>query len=76
MLVKLGKIKNPYFDPSQAVTFTSCLHVDARTMIARLAGQPYQRAGATKRGASRPQQNLPSDSDDTRLEALDLSLGE
>lgn len=77
LLVKLGKLKNPYFDPSQAVTFTSCyLSSRTKTFIERLAGKPYQRAGATARGQSRPPQNLPSDGDDTRLESGDLPLGE
>ncbi len=70
LLVKLGKLKNPYFDPSQAMTFTSCyLSSRTRNMIHRLSGKPYQRAGATNRGDSRPPQNLPGDQESTPLEA-------
>ncbi len=72
LLVKLGKLKNPYFDPSQAMMFTSCyLSSRTRNMIHRLSGKPYQRAGATTRGSSRPDQNLPSEQDSTKLEASD-----
>ncbi len=59
-LVKLGKLRNPYFDPTQAVPFTSCyLSWRTRTLIQRLFGQPYNVAGPTHRGAARPTQNLP-----------------
>jgi uncharacterized protein (DUF362 family) len=72
LLVKLGKLKNPYFDPSQAMMFTSCyLSSRTRNMIHRLSGKPYQRAGATNRGGSRPDQNLPGEQDSTQLEAAD-----
>lgn len=60
LLVKLGKLKNPYFDPSMAVSFTSCyLSSKTKNMISRLSGEPYQVAGPTQRGKSRPEQNLP-----------------
>lgn len=60
LLVKLGKLKNPYFDPSNAVAFTSCyLSSRTRTLMGRLAGQKYQVAGPTHRGNARPAQNLP-----------------
>lgn len=77
LLVKLGKLKNPYFEPSQAVTFTSCyMSSRTRTLIQRLAGKPYQRPGATPRGASRPPQNLPQDGDSKALEAEAKAPGE
>jgi len=60
LLVKLGKLKNPYFDPSQAMSFThSYLSSKSRILMARLAGQKYQEAGPVKRGQARPEQNLP-----------------
>ncbi len=60
LLVKLGKLKNPYLDPKMAFSFTNCyLSWRTRTLIDRLMGKKYQRAGATHRGAARPRQNLP-----------------
>lgn len=60
MLVKVGKLKNPYLDPSQAMSFTSC-YLTRRTQIAikRALGQPYQKPGPTRRGKARPEQSLP-----------------
>ena len=54
-LVHLGKLKNPYFDPSQAIglrvaTFLSHANDDKRVL--RL----YNRPGPTHRGESRPVQ--------------------
>lgn len=51
LLVKLGKLRNPYFDPSQAITFTNC-YLSARTqkLLRRLRGTPYNTAGNTARG--------------------------
>jgi len=43
-LVNLGGLKNPYFEPRQAVSFTSSyLSWRGRTVLQRLAGEPYQR---------------------------------
>jgi uncharacterized protein (DUF362 family) len=65
LLVKLGKLKNPYFDPSQAWSFTNA-YFRKRThdAVQRIMGVPYQTAaGATpmRRGGARPPQNLPPD---------------
>jgi hypothetical protein len=77
LLVKLGKLKNPYFEPSQAVTFTSCyMSSRTQTLIQRLAGKPYQRSGATPRGAARPSQNLPKPGDSRALEVDENPSGE
>lgn len=72
LMVKLGKLKNPYFDPQQAISFTSS-YMSWRTqqMLQRLSGKPYMRRGATERGASRPDQNLPPEG-----AAGDLESGE
>jgi uncharacterized protein (DUF362 family) len=69
LLVKLGKLKNPYFDPQQAVPFTSAyLSWRTRQAIARLRGEPYNKPGAYPRGAARPAQNLPPEGVSRRLE--------
>ena len=68
-LVHLGKLKNPYFDPSQTVAFTSCfLSWRTRTAMQRVLGQPYNAPGPTHRGASRPPQNLPPEGAPAPLE--------
>ncbi|MCB9538537.1 MAG: DUF362 domain-containing protein [Myxococcales bacterium] len=60
MLVKLGKLRNPYFDPKQAIPFTSCyLSWRTRQLLNKLMGQPYNVTEAIERGAARPAQNLP-----------------
>jgi uncharacterized protein (DUF362 family) len=70
LLVKQGKLKNPYFDPAEAVPFTSCyLTSRTRSMFDRILGKPYQKEGPTERGASRPEQNLPPEGVETPLEA-------
>ncbi len=70
MLVKVGGLKNPYFDPKQALGFTNCyLSWRTRQAINRILGQPYNMDGAYKRGMSRPEQNLPPAGASTRLEA-------
>ncbi len=63
MLVKLGGLRNPYFDPSQALSFTSA-YFSKRThdAIQRILGVAYQTApGAepTPRGAARPALSAP-----------------
>lgn len=69
-LVELGHLKNPYFEPSNMINFTSSyLSWRTRQVIKRLSGQPYQITGPVKRGAARPDQNLPGDGDSTPLEA-------
>lgn len=43
MLVKLGSLKNPYLDPKQALSFTSCyLSWRTRQLMQRLFGKPSQ----------------------------------
>ena len=43
MLVKLGKLKNPYFDLKEAIPFTSCyLSWRTRQLINLIMGQPRQ----------------------------------
>lgn len=55
LLVKLGKLKNPYLDPSQIVTFNNCYFSSRiRMAVDRLLGKPYQEAGPTERGQARP----------------------
>ncbi|MFN7954494.1 MAG: DUF362 domain-containing protein [bacterium] len=70
MLVKLGNLRNPYFDPKQALGFTNCyISWRTRQAIDRILGQPYQIAGAYKRGSARPVQSLPPAGARTTLEA-------
>lgn len=70
LLVNIGKLKNPYFDPQEAVTFTNCyLSSRVRNAINRLMGRSYQIKGATHRGAARPALNLPPNGVKGPLEA-------
>lgn len=58
--VNLGKLKNPYFDPAQAVPFASCyLSWRTRQAMGRLMGKGYNFTGDYARGAARPPQNQP-----------------
>jgi uncharacterized protein (DUF362 family) len=63
MLVKLGKLKNPYFDIDQASSFLSAyFSKKTHDAIQRVLGKPYQTprgAPQSARGAARPAQNLP-----------------
>ncbi|NUN16307.1 MAG: DUF362 domain-containing protein, partial [Myxococcales bacterium] len=69
VLIKLGHLKNPYFDPKMAAGFTlSYLSWRTRTAIARILGTPYQKPGAVERGEARPTQNLPPEGAVTPLE--------
>jgi uncharacterized protein (DUF362 family) len=69
-LVSVGKLPNPYFDPSQAIPFTSAyLSWRTRNLVNRVLGQPYQRVGPTARGEARPEQSLPPEGAPTPLEA-------
>jgi hypothetical protein len=57
-LVRLGNLRDPFLDRSQATAFVSAYFKRATmTMIQRSLGVPYQVAGATQRGAARPDQN-------------------
>ena len=69
-LVKLGKLRNPFFDPQQQKPFLNAYFKRrTRESIERLVKRhPYQINGATHRGAARPSQNLPPDGIDTPLE--------
>jgi uncharacterized protein (DUF362 family) len=60
MLVNLGNLKNPFFDPEQAIPFANA-YFSWRTheLTRRLMRAPYQQSGEAKRGAARPVQNLP-----------------
>ena len=73
MLVKLGKLKNPYFDPSQATSFLSAYFTKkTHDAIQRILGTSYQTAEGARpssRGAARPSQNLPEDGVPAPLEA-------
>jgi uncharacterized protein (DUF362 family) len=73
LLVKLGKLHNPYFDPSQATPFMNAyLGKKTHDLIARLFGSPYQTpegAAAKPRGAARPPESLPPEGTPGRLEA-------
>lgn len=70
-LVRLGKLKNPYFDPSEALRFSSCYaSMRTRQAINKVLGRKYQIAGATHRGAARPEQSLPPEG----LESTPLEL--
>ncbi|MCP4446915.1 MAG: DUF362 domain-containing protein [Myxococcales bacterium] len=56
-LVHLGKLKNPYLDPSQAIAFNkSYLSWRGRTTLNRLMGKKYQRHGSyASRGQAQPE---------------------
>ncbi len=70
LLVNIGKLKNPYFDPQEAIAFTNCyLSNRVRNAIGRLFGRKYQVAGPTTRGDARPDLNLPPDGVRGPLEA-------
>jgi hypothetical protein len=50
-LVKLGGLKNPYFDPGEVFSFTSAyLSFRTRNAIARLFGKAYNLPGFEERG--------------------------
>ena len=72
LLVKLGKLKNPYFDPSQSIPFTSCyLSWRTRQLLGRLFGGDFNKniPGPAERGDARPIQNAPPSGVPTPLEA-------
>jgi hypothetical protein len=55
-LIRLGGLKNPYFDPAQAIQFNKgYLQWKSATAMKRLRGVPYQRPGAfAERGRAMP----------------------
>ena len=60
LLVKLGKLKNPYFDMEQATPFVSSYFGwRMHELLRRMLRMPYQLPGEALRGAARPVQNLP-----------------
>ena len=67
MLVKLGKLKNPYFDPSQAMSFSNAyFRKKTHDAIQRVLGVRYQTGegeAPVARGAARPSQNHPPDAE-------------
>lgn len=70
-LVRLAGLKNPYFDPQLAVSFSSAyLSWRTKSAMQRILGTPYQIPGPVKRGNSRPVQNLPNSGDMNHLEHL------
>jgi uncharacterized protein (DUF362 family) len=55
-LVSLGKLKNPYLSPSEAVRFNKgYLAWRAATAIKRIGGTPYQVHGPCRRGDAAPE---------------------
>ena len=61
LLVRAGRLKNPYLDPAQAFSFTSAyLSWRTRSALRNAFGLRYNRPGPTRRGAARPEQNLPT----------------
>jgi uncharacterized protein (DUF362 family) len=60
MLVKLGKLKNPYFDPKQAIPFVSCyLSWRTRQMLRKLTGKASQIIDFSSRGLAKPNASHP-----------------
>ena len=69
VLVKLAKLRNPYFDPTQALPFTSCyLSMRTRQAIKRVFGKKYNLTGPTPRGDARPALNAPPEGSALPLE--------
>ena len=53
LLVKLGKLKNPYLDPGQALSFSNAYFSwRTHTLLQRLFGKRYQIPGRTERGTA------------------------
>lgn len=60
LLSELGGIQNPYFEPSQVVSFNRAyLAWRAATTLKRLRGEPYQVPGAARRGEAMPRVEAP-----------------
>ena len=77
LLVKLGKLKNPYLDPATAVVFNNCYFSSrVRMAISRMFGNPYQRSGPSERGEARPVQNLPPEERDAIASSSDPAAAE
>ena len=55
MLVKLGRLKNPYFEPKQMIDFTSCYFSwRTRQAIQKVLGTPSQLLNFQERGQAHP----------------------
>ena len=68
-LVSLGKLKNPYLEPSMAMMFTSAyMSMRTRQAINKVRMQPYNRPGPMLRGEARPTLSLPPPGHDAPLE--------
>lgn len=73
ILVQLGGLKSPYFDPKQVVPFVSAyLSSRTRTAFSRLFGIKYNQPGPMLRGRARPKLNLPPPGVPTPLEIKSL----
>lgn len=56
VLVFLGGLKNPYFDPQNSLAFNKAyLQWRSTTALQRLKGMPYQKKGPCSRGAAMPE---------------------
>ncbi len=54
-LVSLGKLRNPYLDPSIALPFTNAyLSWRAKAALRRVLGDPYNKPGFSERGRAAP----------------------
>ncbi len=55
LLVKMGGLKNPYFDTREVTRFNrGYLGWRSKTLLDRMLGRPYQEAGPCERGAAMP----------------------
>ncbi|MCU0681231.1 MAG: DUF362 domain-containing protein [Polyangiaceae bacterium] len=76
LLVKLGKLKNPYLDLGEALPFVSAYFSWRVHNLLRTAfGWQYQVPGGTERGAARPPQNLAPEGALTPLERATSGSG-
>jgi len=58
LLVKLGRLKNPYLDMGEALRFTSCYFSNkTRNALQRIVGISYNKPGPTHRGLAAPPQS-------------------
>lgn len=68
LLVHLMGLKDPFTGPDAPKFVSAYLSWRTHNLIQRLRGSPYQIAGPTERGQSRPDQNLPTSGLRTPLE--------
>ncbi|MDI1448803.1 DUF362 domain-containing protein [Polyangium sp. 6x1] len=63
-LVELGKTKNPYLSPADAVSFSKgYLGWRGKSLVQRLSGKPYQIHGPCERGQAAPEVSPPTTPD-------------